>query len=185
MDLTKLLSLLGACAPAVAVVSIVAVKEALNLDPDTTLLFEITGFEATEKYKACLELAEQLEFPIMKAIVTSYECIDAIKAGKFEVADECYNKLKSIANTLRSEWPKIVKMFQRRLPKDVLDKVYPTKDVMDYATDIEDIAAEIKYNKDYHEIGELIATFETSVSRFIKDGYVMCLKYTSVLKQIV
>jgi len=185
MDLIKLLSLVGACAPAVAVVATVAVKEALNLDPDSILLYEIPGFEALRKYNACLDLSNELELYVMRALITAIDCLDAIKAGKTEVADECYNKLTSIANSLRSKWPETVKWYKRLLPEDVLEKAYQTKDVMEIANDIEEIAGEIKYNRDVHEVGRLIAVFEATAPRFVKDGYVMCLKYTSVLKQII
>jgi hypothetical protein len=185
MDLYKILSLLGACAPAVAVVGAVVAKETLNLDPVSTLLYEIPGFEALRKYNACLELSDELEYYVMRALVIAIDCLDAIKAGKLEVASECYNKLTSTANNLRSKWPETAKWYERLLTKDVLDRVYPTKDVIEIADDIEEIAGEIKYNRDYHEVGSLIAVFKAKAPRFVKDGYVKCLKYTSVLKQII
>jgi hypothetical protein len=185
MDLYKILSLLGACAPAVAVVSAVVAKETLNLDPVSTLLYEIPGFEALRKYNACLELSDELEYYVMRALVIAIDCLDAIKAGKLEVASECYNNLTSTANNLRSKWLETVKWYKSLLSEDVLEKAYPTKDVMEIANDIEEIAGEIKYNRDVYEVGRLIAVFEATAPRFVKDGYVMCLKYTSVLKQII
>jgi type III secretion system FlhB-like substrate exporter len=188
MDLTRLLSLLGACVPAVAVAGAVIAKEVLNLDPPETIIDVLIKAPPEERaklmtfYNTCNEVADELEKYIryIQDIVEKYK-VEAYRVGAAGVG-VLANDLMRISSYIMEGKRKLVERFSKYIPPDVIDKTYPPQLFDVIASTAEYIAKLMMTDPNLLEVETTADKLILSLKARVRAGFIECLKFSGIIK---
>ena len=188
MDLTRLLSLLGACVPAVAVAGAVIAKEVLGVDPPETVYEAIMKVspevrpELLRMYTACNDIADEVEGFVNEVddIVSDY----VGRASRGEVPDPrpFADRLRDVARRIRDMWLRVADRFKPVLPSGVFDVAYPLRLIDRIASTAEYLANLIASEPNPFEVERVAESMLRSLKARVRDGYVECLRLTRLIK---
>jgi hypothetical protein len=188
MDLTRLLSLLGVCVPAVAVAGAIIAKEVLNLDPPETVYETIMRVppearsELLRKYTACNDIADEVEGFVNEVVDIVREYV--IRASRGEVPDRrpFADRLRDVSRRIMDLWPRVADRFKPILPSGVFDVAYPLRLIDRIASTAAYLADLIASEPNPFEVERTAMSLLHSLKARVRDGYVECLRLTGLIK---